>query len=94
MDFSKDLFPQLLENNIPIYGYIADGYWCDIGNLEAYREAQYAALEGQVYLEKAYASIHSVREEFTARRFFEKPFNSTVLVCNNYPKFDRIINPF
>lgn len=54
-DFSKDLFPQLLEENIPMYGYIADGYWCDIGNLEAYREAQYAALEGQVYLEKAYA---------------------------------------
>ena len=30
-DFSRDLFPYLLENGYPLYGYVADGYWCDIG---------------------------------------------------------------
>ena len=32
-DFSKDLFPQMLENGFPLYGFVADGYWTDVGNL-------------------------------------------------------------
>ncbi|HHY80407.1 MAG TPA: nucleotidyltransferase family protein, partial [Thermoanaerobacter sp.] len=35
-DFSKDLFPMLLKNDIPMYGYITGGYWCDIGNTNQY----------------------------------------------------------
>jgi mannose-1-phosphate guanylyltransferase/phosphomannomutase len=49
-DFSKDLFPKLLAADEPVYGYVADGYWCDIGNLDTYRQAQYAALQGRVNL--------------------------------------------
>ncbi len=47
-DFSKDLFPLLLSNNEPLYGYIAAGYWSDIGNLEQYRQAHYDILSGKV----------------------------------------------
>lgn len=53
-DFSKDLFPLLLEKDEPMYGYIAEGYWCDVGHLDAYREAQYDALHGKVYIDYAY----------------------------------------
>ncbi|MEL6135910.1 MAG: mannose-1-phosphate guanyltransferase [Cyanobacteria bacterium J06626_23] len=54
-DFSKNLFPLLLEKGDPMYGYIAEkGYWCDVGHLEAYREAQYDALEGKVWVDFAY----------------------------------------
>lgn len=53
-DFSKDLFPLMLEKNMPIYGYVADGYWCDVGHLDAYRDAQYAALQRKVKLDIAY----------------------------------------
>lgn len=35
-DFSHDLFPFLLDLGKPIYGYVTDGYWCDIGNIEQY----------------------------------------------------------
>lgn len=56
-DFSTDLFPLLLEKGEPIYGYIADAYWCDVGHLESYREAHYAALEKRVKLEFAYQEI-------------------------------------
>ncbi len=49
-DFSKDLFPLLLEKGEPLYGYVAEGYWCDVGHLEAYREAQYDALHRKVDL--------------------------------------------
>lgn len=53
-DFSKDLFPILLDKNVPMYGYIADGYWCDVGHLDAYRNAQYDALHGKVALDYPY----------------------------------------
>jgi mannose-1-phosphate guanylyltransferase / phosphomannomutase len=54
-DFSKDLFPLLLEKEEPMYGYIAeDAYWCDVGHLDAYREAQYDGLYKKVKLDFAY----------------------------------------
>ena len=53
-DFSKDLFPLLLDKEVPMYGYVAEGYWCDVGHLEAYREAQYDGLEKKVKLDFPY----------------------------------------
>jgi mannose-1-phosphate guanylyltransferase / phosphomannomutase len=44
-DFSQDLFPLLLEKQVDFYGYVADGYWCDVGSLESYRAAQYDSLK-------------------------------------------------
>ena len=36
VDFSQDLFPALLADGQPIYGYVASGLWKDIGNLVEY----------------------------------------------------------
>jgi len=47
-DFSKDLFPFLLKEGKPLFGISLQGYWCDIGNLSQYREAQFAAMEKKV----------------------------------------------
>jgi len=47
-DFSKELFPQLLADGLPLYGYVADGYWCDVGNLEQYLVAHRDILDGLV----------------------------------------------
>lgn len=58
-DFSKDLFPLLLEQEEPMYGYVADGYWCDVGHLDGYREAQYDALFRKVKLDFAYEERHA-----------------------------------
>lgn len=49
-DFSKDLFPLLLAKGEPLYGFVAEGYWSDIGNLEQYRQAHYDILNGKVQL--------------------------------------------
>ena len=38
-DFSNDIFANMLKNGKPIYGCTMDGYWCDIGTLEQYRQA-------------------------------------------------------
>jgi mannose-1-phosphate guanylyltransferase / phosphomannomutase len=50
-DFSKELFPLLLEMGRPVYGYVAEGYWQDIGNLTQYRQANFDALDGRARLD-------------------------------------------
>ena len=52
-DFSNDLFPLLLLRNEPLYGYVSEGYWCDIGNLQVYRQAHQDVLDGQVKIDIA-----------------------------------------
>ncbi len=48
VDWSSDVFPKLLENGAPLYGWIADGYWEDVGSLESYVKAQADVLTGKV----------------------------------------------
>jgi mannose-1-phosphate guanylyltransferase / phosphomannomutase len=50
-DFSKELFPLLLEMGRPVYGFPLEGYWQDIGNLTQYRQANFDALDQRVALE-------------------------------------------
>ena len=49
-DFSKQLFPELLAEGAPLYGYVVpeDKYWKDIGTIEQYREANQDVLDGLV----------------------------------------------
>src|SRR3989339_23035 len=42
-DFSQNLFPSLLFEGRPLYGFVADGSWKDIGDLTEYRAAQMGA---------------------------------------------------
>jgi mannose-1-phosphate guanylyltransferase/phosphomannomutase len=49
-DFSKELFPLLLEMGRPIYGHVCTGYWQDIGNLDQFRQANFDALDEKVRL--------------------------------------------
>ncbi len=37
-DFAKDLFPLLMENDIPLWGPKVEGYWRDVGNPQSYRD--------------------------------------------------------
>ncbi len=50
-DFSKDLFPKLLEEGKPLYGYHTRDYWRDIGDPESYRQAHYDIFDGMVRVE-------------------------------------------
>ncbi len=49
-DFSQDLFPTMLANNDPLFGFPAKGYWRDIGNTDSYREAYHDIFKGRVNL--------------------------------------------
>ena len=50
-DFAADLFPLLLDKGLPVYGYVTERHWTDVGNLEAYLKAQWEVLERQVEVE-------------------------------------------
>src|SRR5688572_6556715 len=39
VDFSGEVFPALLEAKAPIFGSVGEGYWEDVGTLEAYVRA-------------------------------------------------------
>src|SRR5262245_27830371 len=51
VDWSSDVFPQLLKSGAPLYGWIADGYWEDVGSHESYLKAQADVLSGRVEAE-------------------------------------------
>jgi mannose-1-phosphate guanylyltransferase/phosphomannomutase len=47
-DFAADVFPKLLGQGAPLFGFVADGYWEDVGSLEAYQLAHQDILDGKV----------------------------------------------
>jgi mannose-1-phosphate guanylyltransferase/phosphomannomutase len=49
-DFSNDLFPTMLKAGMPMYGHVADGYWCDVGTIEEYMRANADVLYGRIKL--------------------------------------------
>lgn len=55
-DFSKDLFPRMLRTGMKIFGYEAEGYWSDIGDL-----TQYAATQADMLNGKCAFSSHAKR---------------------------------
>jgi len=50
-DFSKELFPLLMRKGAPMFGYVADGYWTDVGTIEAYMSAHHDVLESKVKID-------------------------------------------
>ncbi|MDO9080192.1 MAG: sugar phosphate nucleotidyltransferase, partial [Desulfuromonadales bacterium] len=47
-DWSKDIFPRMLEEQAPLFGCTLSGFWADIGNTEAYLEASQDICAGRV----------------------------------------------
>ncbi len=48
VDWSTDVFPALLKADKAVYGYVAEGYWEDVGTHEKYLQAQADVLAGRV----------------------------------------------
>jgi mannose-1-phosphate guanylyltransferase/phosphomannomutase len=48
VDFSSEVFPTVLEAGGPIFGYVANGYWEDVGTTAAYLKAHEDILDGKV----------------------------------------------
>jgi mannose-1-phosphate guanylyltransferase len=51
-DWAIDVFPALLEGDVPFYSHEIDAYWNDIGNLAELRQGNLDAVRGAVELER------------------------------------------
>jgi mannose-1-phosphate guanylyltransferase len=56
VDWAMDVFPALLENDVPFHGHEIDAYWNDIGSLDEFRQGNFDALAGSVEVD------HGARE--------------------------------
>jgi mannose-1-phosphate guanylyltransferase len=50
-DWAKDVFPALLEADVPFYSHEIGAYWNDIGNLDELRQGNLDALRGEAAVE-------------------------------------------
>jgi mannose-1-phosphate guanylyltransferase/mannose-1-phosphate guanylyltransferase/phosphomannomutase len=53
VDWAQDVFPALLENDVPFHIHEIDEYWNDVGSLGELRQGTFDALEGKLRLEMA-----------------------------------------
>lgn len=53
-DFGQELFPELVRKGAPVFSFIMNGYWCDIGDVRAYLSAHMAAMNGEIHLENIF----------------------------------------
>jgi mannose-1-phosphate guanylyltransferase len=60
-DWAMDVFPKLLEGDVPFYSHEIDAYWNDIGNLRELREGNLDALTGAVRVEQAGEMVDGFR---------------------------------
>ncbi len=86
-DFSKNLYPYMLEEKKRLFGYVAPGYWRDIGNIEEYFLAHQDIFEGKVdvefgghKLENADAKIFAGDNTFISHG---AQLSGTVVIGNN-----------
>lgn len=50
VDFAHDVFPRLLENDVPFFIHELEGYWNDVGSLDELRNGTFDALSGELKL--------------------------------------------
>jgi mannose-1-phosphate guanylyltransferase/mannose-1-phosphate guanylyltransferase/phosphomannomutase len=50
-DWAKDVFPTLLENDVPFYIHEVREYWNDVGSLSELRQGTFDALGGELHLQ-------------------------------------------
>ena len=56
-DWAMDVFPALLDGDVPFYSHEIDAYWNDIGNLDELRSGNFDALAGEVAIDPGVPEI-------------------------------------
>jgi len=68
VDFALDVFPALLENDVPFHVHEIDSYWNDVGSLPEYLRGNLDAVEGAVEVELAGELLAPEGEEEAVER--------------------------
>jgi len=83
-DFAKNLFPLLMEKNLPLNGWLARGNWSDVGSPASLRQAEKWKLQ-----EMRYANISGDLDVKNAHIQGPVDFGSSIYLGNN----SRIVGP-
>jgi mannose-1-phosphate guanylyltransferase len=51
VDWAQDVFPVLLERDVPLYGHEISDYWNDVGSMKEYHQGNLDAMAGVVAIE-------------------------------------------
>ena len=51
VDWAQDVFPVLLDNDVPFHVHVTESYWNDVGSLAELRQGTWDALDGRLRLE-------------------------------------------
>ena len=77
VDFAKDVFPEMLGREMPLGYYAESGYWCDIGDIAAYKRCTSDLINGKIRVEPAERLVtqnsHISRTSFIAKGAFFSP---------------------
>lgn len=70
VDFAKDVFPEMLGRELALGYYADNGYWCDIGDIAAYKRCVCDMINGKINAEPAARRVtqnsHISRTSFIA----------------------------
>jgi len=53
VDFSEEVFPRILEERGALFGWVADGYWADVGTFAGFHQTHHDVLDGRAGIEPA-----------------------------------------
>lgn len=56
LSIERDVFPALIAEGLPVYGFSSDAYWIDLGTPEKYLQAHFDMLDGKVGSAPHYAT--------------------------------------
>ncbi len=86
-DWSKDIFPTMLANDAPLFGFTLQGYWADIGHTDAYLNASRDLCSGKFKVEITEKADKNkglyLGEEAGAIEPQKAKFSGTVLIGDN-----------
>jgi mannose-1-phosphate guanylyltransferase len=68
VDFALDVFPTLLESDVPFYVHETDAYWNDVGSLPEYLQGNLDALSGAVRVDGAGERLEGSDDEESPAR--------------------------
>ncbi|MET0800250.1 MAG: NDP-sugar synthase [Actinomycetota bacterium] len=49
ISIEREIFPAVIESGQPVFGFVADAYWLDLGTPEKYLQAHFDMFEGKVH---------------------------------------------
>jgi mannose-1-phosphate guanylyltransferase len=58
VDWARDVFPVLLDQDVPLYGHEIDEYWNDVGSISEFRQGNFDALVGAVDVDLAGSELN------------------------------------